>query len=68
MMDRENPFSNRSRIAAKKKIRRVPRTPLERIDLSQLKLVAIIVSKSGNTALLEDATGKGYVIKNNMIR
>ena len=43
--------------------RRVPRTPLEKIDLSQLKLVAIIIASSGNRALVEESSGKGYVIK-----
>jgi len=47
----------------KKKIKRVPRTPLERIDLAQLKLVGIILASSGNRALVEESSGKGYVIK-----
>lgn len=42
--------------------RRVPRTPLERIDLSQLKLVGIIQSPGGNKGLVEEASGKGYII------
>ena len=46
-----------------KKIKRTPRTPLERIDLSQLKLVGIILASSGNRALVEESSGKGYVIK-----
>ena len=46
-----------------KKIKRAPRTPLERIDLSQLKLVGIILASSGNRALVEESSGKGYVIK-----
>jgi type IV pilus assembly protein PilP len=46
-----------------KKIKRVPRTPLERVDLSQLKLVGIILAASGNRALVEESSGKGYVIK-----
>jgi len=46
----------------KKKKKRIPRTPLERIDLSQLKLVAIVLAKSGNRAMVEEASGKGYVI------
>jgi type IV pilus assembly protein PilP len=48
--------------SGKKYVRRRPLTPLERIDLSQLRLVGIIWSKSGNLAMVEDATGKGYVI------
>lgn len=43
--------------------KRKPQTPLERIALSQIKLSAIMRSTSGNRALVEDATGKGYVIK-----
>jgi type IV pilus assembly protein PilP len=47
---------------AEKYVRRRPLTPLEKIDLGQLKLVGIIRAKSGNLAMVEDATGKGYVI------
>ncbi|MGD2186108.1 MAG: pilus assembly protein PilP [Desulfobacterales bacterium] len=47
----------------KKRKRRTPRTPLEKIDLSQLKLVGIILASSGNRALVEEASGKGYVVK-----
>ncbi len=43
--------------------RRVPRTPLEKFDLSQLKLVGIVASDSGNIALVEESTGKGYIVK-----
>jgi len=47
----------------KKKKKRIPRTPLEKLSLSQLKLVAIIRAPSGNKALVEESSGKGYVIK-----
>jgi type IV pilus assembly protein PilP len=47
----------------KKRKKRIPRTPLEKIDLSQLKLVGIILASSGNRALVEESNGKGYVIK-----
>jgi type IV pilus assembly protein PilP len=43
--------------------RRTPRTPLERVALSQLKLSAIMRTAKGNSAIVEDATGKGYVIR-----
>jgi Tfp pilus assembly protein PilP len=39
-----------------------PLTPLEKIDLSQLQLVAILRTQNGNKAMVEDATGKGYVL------
>ncbi|MFH2219567.1 MAG: pilus assembly protein PilP [Pseudomonadota bacterium] len=42
---------------------RTPLTPLEKIDLSQLKLAGIILADSGNKALVEEASGKGYVIE-----
>ncbi len=56
---REMPAS----VKKKKNIKRQPRTPLERISLSQLKLTAIILASSGNRALVEETSGKGYVVK-----
>ncbi len=46
----------------KERARRTPMTPLEKVDLSQLKLVGIIRAESGNKALVEEATGKGYIV------
>ncbi|HSB03880.1 MAG TPA: pilus assembly protein PilP [Thermodesulfobacteriota bacterium] len=43
--------------------RSVPLTPLQRFEISQLKLVAILSAPDGNIGLVEDATGKGYFIK-----
>lgn len=37
-------------------------SPLEKIELSQLKLKAIIRTAGGNKALVEEASGKGYII------
>lgn len=39
-----------------------PLTPLEKIDISQLKLVAIIQARSGNRATVQDGTGKPYIL------
>jgi len=39
------------------------KTPLEKIELDQLKLRAIIIAPSGNKALVEEASGKGYIIR-----
>ena len=47
----------------KKKKRRLPLTPLEKVDLSQLKLVGIIRAPSGNRAMVQEASGKGYIVK-----
>jgi type IV pilus assembly protein PilP len=41
----------------------VPLTPLEKYEISQLKLVAIISTPEGNVALIEDSAGKGYFLK-----
>jgi len=38
-------------------------SPLQRYDLSQLKLVAIIVGVGEERAMVEDAEGKGYIIR-----
>ncbi|MFW6333735.1 MAG: pilus assembly protein PilP [Desulfosalsimonas sp.] len=45
--------------------RREPRTPLERIALSQLKLTAVlrIPGQEKAVAMVEDKGGKGYVVK-----
>lgn len=37
-------------------------TPLQRFDLAQLKVVGIIAHPEGNRALIEDPTGKGYIV------
>ncbi len=52
-----------SAIPGKKVEQRPPTTPLERVALSQLKLKAILRTASGNKALVEEASGKGYIIK-----
>ncbi|MBA3027719.1 MAG: pilus assembly protein PilP [Desulfobacteraceae bacterium] len=44
------------------KKKRAPMTPLEQISLDQLKLVAVMIAPSGDRALVEEASGKGYVI------
>jgi type IV pilus assembly protein PilP len=40
-----------------------PLTPLQKYDINQLKLVAILSTPEGNVALVEDATGRGYFLK-----
>lgn len=47
----------------RKAVRHKLLTPLEKLDLSQLKLVAILRAPSGNKALVEEDSGKGYIIK-----
>jgi type IV pilus assembly protein PilP len=48
------------KLTAKK---RAPQSPLEKIDLGQLKLVAVIAASTGNRALVEEASGKGYILR-----
>lgn len=38
-------------------------TPLEKLELSQIRLVAVILMKNRQLAMVEEATGKGYEIK-----
>lgn len=38
-------------------------TPLEKMDLSQLKLVAVILMKNKQLAMVEETTGKGYEVR-----
>ncbi len=42
--------------------RRVPRTPLEKIDLSQLRLTAVLRTPTKTKALVQEVAGKGYVV------
>ena len=37
-------------------------TPLEKIELSQIRLVAVIITKSRRIAMVEEASGKGYEV------
>ena len=48
---------------SKTRKKRIPQTPLERVAISQLKLSAILRTGKGNSAIVEDATGKGYVVR-----
>ncbi|MDD9301535.1 MAG: pilus assembly protein PilP [Desulfobacter sp.] len=38
-------------------------TPLEKMDLSQIKLVAVIELRGSTIAMVEEASGKGYEVK-----
>ncbi len=42
--------------------RRIPRTPLEKIDLSQLKLTALLRTSTKSRALVQEVSGKGYIV------
>jgi type IV pilus assembly protein PilP len=58
-----DPFRPFIELAPVRSPRTVPLTPLQKYDLSQLKLVAIISAPEGNVALIEDGTKKGYFLK-----
>ncbi len=45
-----------------KKKKRIPRTPLERIDISQLELVGIVKATGNEKAVVEESSGKGYIV------
>ncbi len=49
--------------SARESSRTAPLTPLQKYEVSQLKLVAIMVMPEGNIALVEDSAGKGYFLK-----
>ena len=49
--------------SVEEKKKRKPKTYLETLDLSQMDLVAIVISKIGNWAMVRDSKGLGYVIK-----
>ncbi len=47
----------------KKRKKRKPKTYLETVELSQLDLIATIINKRGNWAMVKDAKGIGHVIR-----
>ena len=49
--------------ANQKKKKKRPRTYLETLDLSQLDLIATIIERRGNWAMVRDAKGVGHVIR-----
>jgi type IV pilus assembly protein PilP len=42
-------------------------TPLQKYELKDLKLVAVVVSENEPTAMLEDPTGYGYFVRKGML-
>jgi type IV pilus assembly protein PilP len=58
-----DPFKPFIQLAPVREARNVPLTPLQKYEISQLKLVAIIAGKEGNIGLVEDSAGKGYFLK-----
>ena len=60
---KSDPFKPFIQLASIRGGSRAVLTPLQKFDISQLKLVAIITAPGGNIALVEDVTGKGYFLK-----
>ena len=58
-----DPFKPFIQLAPEKLRKSAFLTPLQKYDISQLKLVAIIMIPEGNVALVEDQQGKGYFLK-----
>ena len=58
-----DPFKPFLQLTEKGRVRSANLTPLQKYEISQLKLVAIITSPGGNIALVEDSQGKGYFLK-----
>lgn len=57
------PFIKEVKVAVPAEMKGVPLTPLQREDLIQFKVVAIISSGTQRFAMVEDKMGKGYIIK-----
>ena len=58
-----DPFKPFIQVAPEKLRKSAFLTPLQKYDISQLKLVAIITIPEGNVALVEDQQGRGYFLK-----
>ena len=58
-----DPFKPFLQVTPLRETQSFPLTPLQKYDISQLKLVAVLSAPEGKIGLVEDATGKGYFIK-----
>lgn len=59
----KNPFKPFITKTTEKAAVAVPKTPLQRYELDQLKVVAIIWGLNGSIAMIEAPDGKGYSVK-----
>lgn len=59
---KRDPFKSFIALGPKKSSPTARLTPLQRYDVSELKLVGILKGRAGYRALVEDATGKGFII------
>ena len=59
---KRDPFKPFITLGPKKQIPTARLTPLQRYDVSELKLVGILKGAAGYRALVEDASGKGFII------
>jgi type IV pilus assembly protein PilP len=59
---KRDPFKPFIALGPKKPVSTAPLTPLQRYDVSELKLVGILKGPTGYRALVEDAGGKGFII------
>lgn len=59
---KRDPFKPFITLGPKKPVSKARLTPLQRYDVSELKLVGILKGPTGYRALVEDAGGKGFII------
>jgi type IV pilus assembly protein PilP len=59
---KRDPFKPFIALGPKKPVTKARLTPLQRYDVSELKLVGILKGPKGYRALVEDAGGKGFII------
>lgn len=59
----EKVSENTSKSQTIRDTRRGKLTPLEKMDISQLQLTAIILGQQRNIAMVQESTGKGHVVK-----
>ncbi len=58
--------STQPKTASKKTVTEVPMTPLQKLDVDDFTLVAVIATPNGFCALLEDPAMNGYKVKEGM--
>lgn len=64
----QDPFTRYNRPKTKKKVQQIDEvphrilTPLEELNITQLKLVATLNKDSGSLAMVQESSGKGYLV------
>ncbi|MBF0199761.1 MAG: pilus assembly protein PilP [Desulfamplus sp.] len=59
---KDTPNAPEEKVVVEEEVPRRILTPLEKLDFSQMKLVAVLSRDSGSVAMVQESGGKGYLV------